>query len=281
MTELAYLQGQFLPLKEAKVSVEDRGFLFSDGVYEVIVAYRGRPFKLGSHLDRLMKSAKGIRLSLPLDPREIHKIIQEGIARSRFSDTTIYLQVTRGVAPRKHAFPDGVQPCFLATFRAKGNISPETRKKGVSVITTEDLRWAQCWIKSIALLPNVLANQNAVEAGSFDALFVTCQGAVCEGTTSNIFLVKNKKVYTPPKKERILHGITRETVISCAQALGYETIEDRLTVNELLGAEEVFLTGTTIEVLGVVHVDEKRVGKGQVGEVTRQIHNEFHKLTRS
>ncbi len=190
MIELAYVEGEFVPLSDAKVSIEDRGFVFADGVYEVIVAYNGRPFRLAEHLARLMKSAEAILLPLPMHANEMQKVLEDGIRQSGFQDTNIYLQVTRGVAPRAHSFPAGVKSNFVATFRAKQEIPDETREKGVSVITTEEIRWAKCAIKSIALLPNVLANQKAVEAGVFEAIFVTSEGVVHDGTRSNIFMVK-------------------------------------------------------------------------------------------
>lgn len=275
MSDLAYVEGKFVPLAEAKVSVEDRGFLFADGVYEVIVAYDGRPFKLPEHLARLRRSAAAIRLPLPKDANEIQRIVEEGIRQGGFQNTKIYLQITRGSAPRSHPFPADVKSNFVATFRAKGEVPQETRKKGVSVITTEDIRWTKCYIKSVALLPNVLANQKAVEAGAFEAVFVTSKGIVHEGTASNIFIVKNEKVLTPSKTEKILHGVTREAVLQCARDAGCEIFEHTVTIKELLQADEVFLTGTTIEVLGVVKVDGKTIGAGVVGPVTKRIYAKF------
>ncbi len=233
MIELAYVGGELVPLGDAKVSIEDRGFVFADGVYEVIVAYNGQPFKLAEHLARLMKSAEAILLPLPIDANEMQKILEGGIRRSGFRDTKIYLQVTRGSAPRAHPFPTGVKSNFVATFRARGEIPAETREKGVSVITTEEIRWVKCNIKSIALLPNVLASQKAVEAGVFEAVFVTSEGIVHEGTRSNIVMVKNERVYTPPKTDKILHGITRDIVLQCARDLGCKTFEDTVQMEVL------------------------------------------------
>jgi len=278
MIELAYVGGEFVPLGDAKVSIEDRGFVFADGVYEVIVAYNGRPFKLAEHLARLMKSAEAILLPLPIDANEMQKILEDGIRQSGFRDTKIYFQVTRGSAPRAHPFPTGVKSNFVATFRARGEIPAETREKGVSVITTEEIRWMKCNIKSIALLPNVLANQKAVEAGVFEAVFVTSEGIVHEGTRSNIFMVKNDRVYTPPKTDKILHGITRDIVLQCARDVSCKTFEDTVQMEVLFRADEVFLTGTTIEVLGVVAVNGKVIGAGVVGPITKQISERFRQL---
>ena len=278
MSELAHSEGKFVPLREAKVSVEDRGFVFADGVYEVIVAYDGRPFQLAQHMARLRRSAEAIRLALPKGTSEIQEIIEEGIRRSGFQYTMIYVQITRGVAPRSHPFPTDAKSNLVATFREKEKPPLETREQGVSVITTEDIRWAHCYIKSIALLPNVLANQKAVEGGAFEAIFVTSEGVVHEGSASNIFLVKDERVFTPVKNEKILRGVTREVVLRCAQDAGYETSEGTVRIEELLQADEVFLTGTTIEVLGVFKVDEKTIGTGVVGAVTKRIHERFQQL---
>lgn len=278
MIELAYVEGEFVPLGDAKVSIEDRGFVFADGVYEVIVAYNGRPFRLTEHLARLMKSAEAILLPLPMHANEMQKVLEDGIRQSGFQDTNIYLQVTRGVAPRAHSFPAGVKSNFVATFRARQEIPAETREKGVSVITTEEIRWAKCAIKSIALLPNVLANQKAVEAGVFEAIFVTSEGVVHDGTRSNIFMVKNERVYTPPKTDKILHGITRDIVLQCAQDTGCETFEDTVRLKDLFRANEVFLTGTTIEVLGIVAVNGKMIGAGVVGPVTERLNERLQQL---
>ena len=281
MAETAYLDGHFVPLSQARVSVEDRGFVFADSVYEVIVTYNGRPFQLEDHLVRLAASAQAIHLRLPLSASEIQKIVEEGVDRSGFGDTKIYLQVTRGIAPRSHPFPADAKANFVATFRAKVELPGDLRSKGVSIITTEDLRWAKCHIKSTALLPNVLASQMAMEATAFEAVFVTPSGVVHEGSASNIFIVQKGLVRTPAKTERILHGITRETVLQCARDSGYGVAEDKVKVENLRAAEEVFLTGTTIEVLGAVKVDAGVVGSGAVGPATTRIHESFRALTRS
>ena len=281
MAETAYIDGNFVPLSQAKVSVEDRGFVFADSVYEVIVTYRGKPFKLEDHLVRLATSAQAIHLTLPLSPPEIQKIVEEGVDRAGFGDTKIYLQVTRGVAPRSHPFPVATKANFVATFRVKVELPTDLRSKGVSVITTEDLRWAKCHIKSTALLPNVLASQMALEANVFEAVFVTPSGVVHEGSASNLFIVHDGLVRTPAKTERILHGITREIALQCARDAGYGVVEDKVRVEELRTAEEVFLTGTAIEVLGVVKVDSDMIGSGVVGPSTTRIHQVFRALTRS
>ncbi len=280
MTDLAYLNGEFVPLSEAKISIEDRGYAFADGIYEVVMAYGGKPFKLSEHLDRLERSAAAIRLSLPMDRAETTQVVGEGIQRSGFTDCMIYIQVTRGVAPREHEIPQNVQPTFLATFRARPEVPPDVREEGVSLITTEEVRWAKCYIKSIALLPNVLAKQQAVDAGAYEAVFVSPEGEVHEGSSTNIFMVKEGCVLTPPKTEQILHGITRDTVLECARNSGFEVVEQTIRVADLFQADELFLSGTTTEVLGAVRLDGKPIGSGTVGPVTKKLHELFRELVR-
>lgn len=281
MNALAYINGEFLPLEKAKVSIEDRGFLFGDGIYEVIVAYQGEPFRMTQHLARLKRSAQAINLTLPHSIQETERIIGEGIQKSGFQHTKIYMQITRGVAPRAHAFPVHTKPTFVVIFREKDEVPPKIRQTGVRVVTTEEIRWAKCYIKSVALLPNVLAAQTAAEAGAFEALFVTPDGMVKEGSASNIFIVTNGKVVTPAKNDTILHGVTRGAVLECAQKVGLEVLEESLSLEELLTADEVFLTGTTTEVLGVIQVDECTIGENRVGPVTQRIYGSFRELISS
>jgi len=273
MEELAYIEGQFVPLSEAKVSVTDRGFVFADGVYEVIAVYNGRAFRLEEHLARLATSALAIHLLLPVDDIELTKVIETGLDQSGFQEAQVYLQATRGAAPRSHAFPSEVQSNLVVTFRPLHRIPDEIRQKGVSVITTEEIRWSRCDIKSIALLPNVLAKQKAVECGAFEAVWVTKEGVVYEGAASNIFVVRDGEVRTPPQGEKILSGITREVVLQCAQNLDLPVSETTLQIEELLQGEEVFLTSTTMEVMGVVDVDGKTIGNGTVGPITKQLND--------
>ena len=280
MAELVYIDGKFVLPGEAMVSVDDRGFVFADGVYEVIAVYDGRPFKLPEHLARLARSAEGIQLPLPVNRAELKKIIKKGLTRSGLLDAQIYLQITRGVAPRSHPFPAGIQSNLVMRFRAEGKIAAEVRERGVSVITTEEIRWRRCDIKSIALLPNVLAAQRAATQGAFEAVFVTSEGIVHEGARSNIFMVADNRVYTPPKTENILAGITREVVLQCAQDLGCQVYEETLRIGELLQADEVFLTSTTIQILGVIEVDGKTISSGRVGPVTRRLSDAFARLAR-
>ena len=277
MEELAYIEGEFVPLSEAKVSVTDRGFVFADGVYEVIAVYHGRAFRLEEHLVRLAASANAIHLLLPVDHSDLKNIIETGLEKSGFQEAQVYLQATRGAAPRSHAFPSEVKSNLVVTFRPLHPVSEEIRQQGVSVITTKEIRWNRCDIKSIALLPNVLAKQKAIEEGAFEAIWMTPEGIVHEGAASNLFVVRDGEVRTPPKSEKILSGITREVVLQCALELDLPVSETTLRIEEVLQAEEVFLTSTTMEVMGVVKMDGKTLGKGTVGPITRQLNEALRK----
>ncbi len=277
MEELAYVEGEFVPLKEARVSVTDRGFVFADGVYEVIAVYHGRAFRLDEHLARLAASANAIHLLLPVDHGQLENIIKTGLGQSGFQEAQVYLQATRGAAPRSHAFPSEVKSNLVVTFRPLHPVSDEIRKKGVAVITTEEIRWNRCDIKSIALLPNVLAKQKAIEEDAFEAIWVTTEGIVYEGAASNLFMVRDGEVCTPPKSGKILSGITREVVLQCARDLALPVSETPLRIEEVLKADEVFLTSTTMEVLGVVKMDGRAVGEGMVGPITLQLNEALRK----
>ncbi len=272
---MAYVNGEFVELERAHVGIEDRGYLFADGVYEVIVAYGGRPFRMLEHLGRLKRSASAIRLGFDFDRRDLEVIIGEGVRRAGFTDTMVYVQLTRGVAPRAHAFPHGTEPTVVATFKARPEIDPELRATGASLITTEEIRWSHCHVKSIALLPNVLAKQKALDAGAFDAVFCTSDGEVHECSSSNILLVSDGVLRTPPKSTWILHGITREYVLQCAAQIGMKTTEEGVSVNDLLSADELFITSTTMEMLGIVELNGRCIGSGKVGPCTKALYAQF------
>lgn len=274
MPDLAYLNGAFLPLADAKVSVEDRGFQFGDGVYEVIRTYRGRPFELAAHLRRLDTSAQAIHLTMPESLVRLTGLVEEGIRRAEFPETKIYIQVSRGVSPRDHAFPVGCVATLVMTFREMRPLDQALRDKGVAVMTTDELRWARCDVKSVNLLGNVLAKQRALEAGAFEALFIR-DGVVTEGAVSNVMAVRRGELYTAPVGPTILAGVTRQVVLDLAQKEGVPVHEEALTLAQLQSAEEVFLTGTTMEVLPVVRLNANPVGKGIPGPVTLLLARRF------
>jgi D-alanine transaminase len=274
MPDIACLNGAFGPLDEARVPVEDRGYLFGDGVYEVIRTYGGAPFLLDAHLDRLFRSMGEISIAPDWDRDTLAGRIYEALRRAGHPEAKVYVQVTRGVAPREHAFPR-VPPTTLVTVTAIHPLSEAQRTGGVSVITTPDIRWGRCDIKSLNLLPNVMARQAAAEAGAFEAVFVSSDGTVQEGAGSNVLAVIDGTLVTPPLGPRILAGVSRAHLLDLAAREGIPVAERPLSAAALRSADEVLLTGTTIEVVGVVRVDGRVVGDGAPGPVTRRLAERF------
>ena len=259
------------------VSIEDRGFQFGDGIYEVIRVYHGKPFGLGEHLERLNKSAQAIGVALLRSNQEWEAVIAEGLERSGYLDCKVYIQVTRGVAEREHLFPKKSSPTTVITFRPMTGLPPELIQQGVSVVTRPDLRWARCSIKSLNLLPNILAKQEANEAGAFEALLIK-DGMVTEGTSSNVVLVKHGILITPALSDQLLAGVTRQAVLEIARSHGSVVEERAVLEEELTQADELFLIGTTIEVLPVTTLNGVSVGTGTPGEVTNMVREKFHAL---
>lgn len=277
MPDIAFVNGKFLPLSEANVSVEDRGFQFGDGVYEVIRSYGGKLFRLNDHLERLKRSMEAIHLPPASTREDVRDIITSAYQQSGYPEAKVYLQVTRGAAPRDHQFPQEVRPTVVITVRRLAPLPSEVREHGVAVITVPDIRWGRCDIKSVNLLPNVLSRQTAQEKGAFEALFVR-GGSVMEGAGSNLFQVGQGKIATPPKGSLILSGITRDVVIEIAKEAGMEVEERSLPLESLMKAEEVFLTGTTIEIISVVAVDGVAIGEGRPGKVARGLFQRYRDL---
>ncbi len=271
MPELACINGNFCPIDEATVSINDRGFQFADSVYEVIVAYDGKPFLMNEHLERLSRSLSLCDMPMDLDELKIEQLIADGLSRSAFSATVIYIQITRGVQERNHLYRDGLTPTVLLTFREKPAADPDRYRDGVGLMSTEDQRWAMCEIKATGLLPNVLAKNRAVRAGFQDAVLVTSDGLVRECTASNIFVIHAGALITPVADESILHGITRDYVLRCAALANVPTDERSMTVEELCGSDEAFISSTMVDILPVTRIDQQNVGDGTVGPVTRAL----------
>ncbi|HUL11622.1 MAG TPA: D-amino acid aminotransferase [Methylococcaceae bacterium] len=264
-TPIVYLNGEFLPLDRAKVSVLDRGFLFGDGVYEVIPVYGGRPFRLEEHLERLNNSLRGIRMESPLTTEEWKPILARLICGDQ--DQSIYLQVTRGAAPKRdHAFPEGAAPTVFVMCSPIAPIPAE----GVRAITLDDIRWQWCHIKAITLLANVLLRQLAVDRGCAEAILVR-EGFAVEGAASNLFAVVDGVLLTPPKGHAILPGITRDLVLELALTNDIPAAERDITLEELQRAGEVWLTSSTREILPVIELDGQPVGVGKPGPIWRQM----------
>lgn len=259
-----YLNGEFLPESEAKVSVLDRGFLFGDGIYEVVPVYGGKLFRLEQHLDRLARSLDAVRITPPLDRDGWREMLDELLERNPGGDRSVYLQVTRGVARRDHAFPADAEPTVFAMVSPLSPPEPSLLESGVSAVTVPDTRWARCDIKAITLLANILARQQAVEAGATEAILVR-GGLATEGAASNLFVVGDGVLVTPPKDNSLLPGITRDLVVELAQANGIPVMETPVTEASLRAAEEIWLTSSTKEVLPVTRLDGQHVGSGRPG----------------
>lgn len=277
MPDIGFLNGTFAPLEQVTISPDDRGFQFGDGVYEVVSVFDGHPFLLAEHLARLKFSAGEIRLALPYSPEAWREKLMEGVKRCGYRSCKVYIQVTRGVAPREHAFPSQATPTVLMTFREMVNLDSELQRTGVKAITVPDERWGRCDIKSLNLLPNVLAKQRAKEAGAFEAVFIR-DGEVTEGTASNVMTVREGAIHTPPCDHRILAGVTRKILLEVAEKSGVSVFAHSMPVSELFEADEVFLVGTTITVLPVVEIDRRAIGGGKVGPVNQMLIAAYRKF---
>lgn len=278
MPDIAFINGRFVPWAEATVSIDDRGFQFGDGVYEVIRTYRGVPFELDAHLERLSRSAKELYLPQPYSRTQWVEWIREGVKLAGYREAKVYIQITRGVAPRDHAFPPDVSPTVVMTVRELHPLSPAIRHAGVAARTVDDLRWGRCDIKSLNLLGNVLAREEAKRAGVFEAILVK-DGLVTEGSASNVMVVQAGSIVTAPEGPRILSGVTRTVVLTMAAQERISVEERFFPVDLLYVADEVFLTGTTIEVLGVVEIDGRVIGTGRPGPITRALAARWARLT--
>ena len=280
MPELAYVNGAFGPIGEARVSIEDRGFQFGDGVYEVIVAYDGRLFLLDRHMQRLRRSAAGIGLDYDFDRDPLEPVIRQGLERSGLRDAMVYVQITRGAAPRNHVFPKDVTPTVVMTFKPLPAVPQDVRRRGATLMTVPDPRWTHCSIKAITLLPNVLARNEAIRRGFDDALFITDAREVRECTSSNIFMARSGVLAYPPLTDAVLHGVTLSFLVECARAIDLPTEERAIGLDSLLAADEVFLSGTTTEVLGVTSIDGRPIAGGHVGPLTQRLYQEFLRRVR-
>lgn len=269
---LCYLNGQFLPLAEARISVMDRGFLFGDGVYEVIPVYGGRLFRLSEHLNRLAQSMELIRLPDPLTREAWTKMLRDLVNRNGGGQQSLYLQVTRGAAPvRDHAFPDPIRPTVFAMITPLTTPDPAVLERGIRVATVPDVRWDYCHIKAITLLPNVLLKQQARDSGADEAILIR-DGQATEGSASNLFVVSGNTLITPPKSNLLLPGITRDLVVELARANDIAFAERSIPEALLRRADEVWVTSSTREVMPVVWLDDQPVGGGKVGPLWRRMY---------
>jgi D-alanine transaminase len=261
----AYLNGRFLPLEEAQVPVLDRGFLFGDGVYEVIPVYGGQLFRLPHHLRRLKNSLAGLRMPNPRSDAEWEAVLTELVARNEGSDQAVYLQVTRGVAAKRdHAFPEVVRPTVFGMSNAVTVNRDTAAEQGIKAITLDDIRWSLCNIKAITLLPNVLMRQQAIEADTAEAILINNDLAI-EGAASNLFIVRNGLLITPPNSNALLPGITRDLVLELAANHGIPFREADIPANDLYSSDEIWLTSSTREISPVIQLNSTPVGEGRPG----------------
>ncbi len=276
-----YLNGQFMPIEEAYIPVMDRGFIFGDGVYEVIPVYSRRAFRLQEHLRRLQHSLAGIRLPNPHTDAEWTTLINELIERNPGEDQYLYLHITRGVAKRDHAFPKPpVEPTVFMMSNPLVTPPAELLHSGVGAVTAQDNRWLRCDIKSIALLPNVLLRQVAVDAGCAETILIRDDAFMTEGAASNIFVVKNGTLYAPPKDNFMLPGITYDVVLEIAAANDIPHQVRKVTKDEVLDADELLLTSSTKEVLAITRLDGKPVGDGKPGPIFARMHRLYQDFKR-
>jgi len=272
MSRIAYVNGQYVPHSEAAVHVEDRGYQFADGVYEVIAISRGALIDEEGHMIRLERSLDELRIARPMGRPALAHIMREVVRRNRVVDGLIYIQMTRGVAPRDHAFPANAQTAVVMTAKRTRPASPALMRDGAKVITIPDIRWERCDIKSVSLLPNILGKQQAHEAGAYEAWQVAADGTVTEGTSTNAWIVtKDGELVTRQLSHAILSGITRQSVLKIAAEAQVKFVERPFTVAEAKQAREAFLTSTTSFVLPIVTLDGDKIGDGKPGPLAKRL----------
>jgi D-alanine transaminase len=281
VSEIVYLNGAFMPLADARISPLDRGFIFGDGVYEVVPVYSRKPFRLAEHLVRLQNSLDGIRLANPLADAEWTRLMHEIIARNDGDgeDQSIYLQVTRGVAKRDHAFPKDVKQTVFMMSSPLTTPSRELIENGAAAITASDFRWLKCDVKSVALLGNCLLRQLAVEAGAVETILFR-DGKLTEASASNVFVVKNGVLLAPPKDNLVLPGITYDVVLEIARAREFLVEVRPISEVETRNADEIWVTSSTKEVLAITTLDGKPVGDGKPGLLFRRMHTLYQEFKR-
>lgn len=282
MSRIAYVNGRYLPFAQATVHVEDRGYQFSDGAYEVCEVRDGRMVDEPLHMRRLQRSLGELKIALPMPLAALRVVLRETVRRNRVRDGLVYLQVSRGVARRDHAFPPpGTAPSVVVTARSSDPSAAErTAAAGVAVITVPENRWERVDIKAIALVPNVLAKQAAKEQGAKEAWFVGKDGYVTEGSSSNAWIVsRDGKVITRPADHGILRGVTRTVLLNVLKAQGLELDERPFTVEEAYAAREAFITSASLSIMPVVRIDGRPVGNGEPGLVATALRQDFHRYS--
>jgi len=276
---MVFLNGRFLPLEQATVPVLDRGFIFGDGVYELIPVYSRAPFRMDEHLARLERSLAAVRIANPYARDKWRSVIRELVAQQPGEDQGVYLQVTRGVAKRDHAFPAGVEPTVFAMSNPLVNPPRELVEQGVAAVSAPDNRWLRCDIKSISLIGNVLLRQRSADAGAAETILFR-DGILTEASAANVFVAKNGLVLSPPKSNLILPGITYDVVVEIAQQLGMPLEFRDIREAEVRAADELWVTSSSKEILAVVELDGKPVGAGRPGPLFRRAWEGYQEFKR-
>jgi D-alanine transaminase len=272
MPKISYVNGRFINHRDAFVHIEDRGYQFADGVYEVIAIHNGLVLDEEQHMERLARSLASLRIDAPVSDASLKLIIQELLRRNKCQEGAIYLQITRGVAKRNHEFPKNVRPSLVMTLSKTPERHSMNNRTVGTAISLPDIRWERCDIKSISLLPNILAKQQAVEGKHTDAILVNDEGYVTEGSATNVYMVDSKgTILTHPANHSILGGITRDSVLKVARRNGLKVEERRFTLKELQNAREMFITSTTKGVMPIGMLDGKKIADGKTGPVTTQL----------
>ena len=276
---MVFLNGRFLPLEQATVPVLDRGFIFGDGVYEMIPVYSRAPFRMDEHLARLERSLTAVRIANPYARDRWRSVIRELVAQQPWEDQGVYLQVTRGVAKRDHAFPAGVEPTVFAMSNPLVNPPRDLVEKGVAAVSAPDNRWLRCDIKSISLIGNVLLRQQSADAGAAETILFR-DGILTEASASNVFVAKNGLLLSPPKSNLILPGVTYDVVVEIAQQLGMPLEFRDIREAEVRAADELWVTSSSKEILAIVELDGKPVGDGRPGLLFRRAWEGYQEFKR-
>ncbi|WP_442601320.1 D-amino-acid transaminase [Paenibacillus sp. KN14-4R] len=266
---MIYYRDQFMPESDVHISPDDRGYYFGDGVYEVFRIYNGQLFEKEKHLQRLIRTAEQVRIELPYSIEEIENILDQLINETHTKLGTLYIQITRGEAPRAHPFPTKAKPILMAYCR-QSDRPLSTMDSGITAITADDIRWLRCDLKTLNLLPNVMLKQAAIDQGA-DEVILHRSGIVTECSASNMMMVRNHTLYTHPANHLILHGVTRAVVLELAAQAGIEVQEEAFHLQALYEADEAFITGTTTEITPIIQIDNRPIGGGLPGPITRKL----------
>jgi D-alanine transaminase len=276
MSRIAYVNGRYVPHRSASVHVEDRGYQFADGVYEVIAVADGRLVDAAPHLDRLERSQRELRIAPPMARKPLEQVMREVIRRNGVENGIIYIQMTRGVAPRDHAFPSRSETQVVMTARRARPQPAKVAEEGVKAITLPDIRWQRCDIKSVSLLPNILAKQQAKEAGAYEAWLVDRNGMVTEGSSTNAWIVtRDGQLVTRSIESAILAGITRGAVLALAREEGLALVERPFSVSEAKAAREAFVTSTSSYVTPVTQIDDQVIANGRPGSLSLKLRERY------